>query len=100
MTAADFRATLARLGLSQSALARVLQSLGDDRPWGTILRTVHELARADRSVPMPWSVVALLVLMKRSPEAWRPYLPTARHATYLPRPTIPQSALAPAPARV
>lgn len=71
MTAADFRSTLARLHLSQSAFARVLQSLGDDRPWQTVLRCVHELARLDRAVPMPWAVVVLLVLMERAPDAWR-----------------------------
>ena len=71
MTPTEFRAALARMDLSQSDFARVLQRLGDARPWPTVLRTVQELASKDRIVAMPWSVVALLRLMERAPRGWQ-----------------------------
>jgi len=61
----EFRAALSRLGFSQSGFAREMQALGDDRPFPTILRTVQELARPERTATTPWAVVALLGALER-----------------------------------
>ena len=65
MTPADFRATLARLGHTQSSFARLLAELGDARPPATILRTVQEIASRDRAAPVPWAVACLLSALER-----------------------------------
>jgi DNA-binding transcriptional regulator YiaG len=65
MTPTQFRAAIARLGLTQSSLARLLSELGDPADPKTILRRVQRWATGDHSVP--GEVVALLTLLHRHP---------------------------------
>ena len=59
--AADFRASLDRLGFSQSAFAREMQALGDPRSFPTILRSVSNWCRGETAVPGEvWVVITLL----------------------------------------
>jgi len=56
-----FRAELARLGLSQSSLARLMRELGDPREAPTILRSVANWCRGVYAVPGEmWVVIRLL----------------------------------------
>lgn len=70
MTSVGFRRALSELDLTQSDFARLLQHLGDDRPWPTILRTVQELSRVDRPQRVPWAVAAVIRLLHRL-DGWR-----------------------------
>lgn len=61
MDAAEFRAALGRLGLSQSGLARLMRELGDPRSEPTILRSVANWCRGVYAVPGEmWVVIRLL----------------------------------------
>jgi hypothetical protein len=58
---AEFRAELAALGLSQTALARRMRDLGDPRSHLTILRSVSNWCRGAVAVPGEmWVVIRLL----------------------------------------
>lgn len=69
MTPSEFRAALARLSLSQSAFARLLQALA--RSSASQLRSVQRWADETRTEPVPEPVAALLHVMERQPQAWR-----------------------------
>jgi hypothetical protein len=62
MTPSDFRAALARLGLSQSALARRLIELGAEGEFRSVLRTVQRMAAGESKVSH--EMAALLRLME------------------------------------
>ncbi|WP_428483988.1 hypothetical protein [Rhodopila sp.] len=63
MTNVDFRNALGRLGLSQSALARVMRQLGDPRGQMTLLRSISNWCRGETAVPGEmWVVIRLLEL--------------------------------------
>jgi hypothetical protein len=49
-SAAWFRAKLTELGMSQSALARLMLDRGDDRQMTTILRSLSRMASGDARV--------------------------------------------------
>lgn len=52
-------------------LARKLLSLGDDRPWLTVLRTVQRLKHAPPDAParpIAWSVAMMVRLLERERE--------------------------------
>jgi hypothetical protein len=49
-SAAWFRAKLDALGISQSALARLMLARGDDRQMATILRSLSRMASGDARV--------------------------------------------------
>ena len=58
---AEFRAAIARLGLSQSGLARKMRELGDPRSMSTILRSIANWCRGETGVPGEmWVVITLL----------------------------------------
>jgi hypothetical protein len=58
---APFRAELARLGLTQSSLARLMRELGDPRDVPAIPRSVANWARGVCAIPGEmWVVIRLL----------------------------------------
>ncbi len=61
MSPADFRATLTRLGLSQTGFAREVERLGGER---LPLRTVQDWCAGARGIPP--TVPALLALLERA----------------------------------
>jgi hypothetical protein len=63
VTADEFRARLAALGLTPGQLAERLAELGDTRPHATIRRNVYELASPGRTAPIPWAVAVILTLL-------------------------------------
>ena len=72
MTQDEYISALSRLGLDgPNMLARKLLTLGDERPWLTILRTTQRLRRSlfdalERS--MPWSIIIMVRLLEREQE--------------------------------
>ena len=60
MTAGEFRGALARLGLSQSGLARWMAENGDPRPPKTILRSISNWARGVTEPPGELAIVLRL----------------------------------------
>jgi hypothetical protein len=61
MTPTDFRATLTRLGLTQTGFAREVERLGGER---LPLRTVQDWCAGARGIPP--TVPALLALLERA----------------------------------
>ncbi len=92
----DFRATLARLGFSQSAFARFLVEMGDDRDERNVLRSIQRMLAGDHRIS--GEMRALLGLMEHvggvagvSSKALRAS-PVARRAKRLAKAAVPDMA--------
>lgn len=64
MNADEFRAALARLGLTQVGFARFLRDQGDPGQFPSIIRRVQRWASGDYRIP--GEVIALLSLLRAS----------------------------------
>jgi hypothetical protein len=62
MTATEFRAALADLGISQAGLARLMAALGDPRPYETIRRGIQRMVTGHARVS--GEMQALIGLLK------------------------------------
>ncbi len=65
----DFRARIARLGMTQTGLARLMKQLGDDRDEKNILRSIQRMVAGDNRVS--GEVRALLGLLESRQPIWK-----------------------------
>jgi hypothetical protein len=69
-SAAWFRDRLARLGMSQAALARLMLERGDDRQSATILRSISRMASGDARVSGEMRALLGTLEITRNTGAW------------------------------